>query len=208
MKQLLSILIAAAIAGAGALLYAWSGVYDIAATTPHWALTTSFIDMLKERSIEGHSGGIQAPNSDDPNLREASLPHYHEMCRRCHGAPGQAPEEFSKGLYPAPPSMVSGHIQEELSTAEVYWVIKHGIKMTGMPAFGPTHSEDILWGLTALATEMPRMRPDQYRQQIETAGSAERTAHGHSHGGSNVDADPDHGGHKHTGNSDAVETHD
>ena len=207
MKYILAIIVAGVLLAAGALWYAWSGAYDIGATRPHWPVTLSFIEILKDRSIEAHSKGIQTPNLDDSKLREASFPHYHEMCRLCHGAPGESTEEFATGLYPAPPSMASGHIQAELSPAEIYWVVKHGIKMTGMPAFGPTHSEDILWGLTSLAKEMPRMSPDAYRQQVKAAGAAEGMGHGHAHGGSEAEAAPGHGGHEHQEHREGAEAH-
>jgi len=119
---------------------------------------------------------------NDAKLKEAAFPHYHEMCRLCHGAPSYAPEEFSKGLYPAPPNMTSGHIQNDLSDAEIYWIVKHGIKMTGMPAFGPTHKEDVLWGLVALAKEMPQMDPEHYRRQVEAMRLEGGMGHEHMHG--------------------------
>ena len=155
MRYFLTIVIFLAVVTAGLALYVWSGYYNIAATSPHWNITLSLIDTLRDRSIEVHSKGIQAPNLDDPKLKELAFPHYHEMCRLCHGAPGYSPEEFAPGLYPSPPSMTSGKIQQALKDTEIYWIVKHGIKMTGMPAFGPTHTEKIMWGLVALAEEVP-----------------------------------------------------
>lgn len=166
----------------GAFLYAWSGLYNISATEPHWAITSSFVEMLRDRSIHAHSDGVQAPDLSDPKLKEAAFSHYHEMCRLCHGAPQYAPEEFAKGLYPAPPIMTDGHIQAERSQDQLYWIVKHGLKMTGMPAFGPTHDEKELWGLVVLAREMPHMTPERYRQAIDATDAREEMGHGHTHG--------------------------
>lgn len=207
MKYLLSLIIVLAFVGAGALFYAWSGAYDIAATTPHWAATSSFIEILKDRSIEVHSKGIQAPNLNDAKLKEAAFPHYHEMCRLCHGAPAYAPEEFSTGLYPAPPSMTSGHIQNDLSDAEIYWIVKHGIKMTGMPAFGPTHKEDVLWGIVALAKEMPKMSPEHYRRQVEAMGLEGGMGHEHMHGRPEAEQDHDHESGEPSAHGEGIEEH-
>ncbi|MGA6927338.1 MAG: cytochrome c [Desulfosarcina sp.] len=195
MRTVLTILVVIVVLGAGALFYAYSGYYTIAATQPHWAVTSSFIEMLKDRSIEAHSQGIQAPDLNDPALMQAAFAHYHGMCRLCHGAPRVPPEEFANGFYPAPPSMTEGHIQEELSPAELYWIVEHGLKMTGMPAFGPTHDEKELWGLVALAHEMPRMTPEQYQQAIDAVGSREETGHGHETG--NGEDEQKESGHSH-----------
>ena len=181
MKYLLTIVIVLAVLIVGALLYVWSGSYNIAATEPHWSITSSLIDALKDRSIEVRSEDIHPPNLDDPKLTVLAFSHYHEMCRLCHGAPGYLPEEFAAGLYPSTPSMTKGDFQKELTDAEIYWIVKHGIKLTGMPAFGPHHKDEILWGLVALTKEMPKMSPEQYQRQVKEMGLEEEMSHGHKH---------------------------
>ena len=181
MRYVLTIVIVLAVLIVGAVLYVWSGSYNIAATEPHWSITLSLIDTLKDRSIEVRSKNIKPPNLDVPKLKELAFPHYHEMCRLCHGAPGYLPEEFATGLYPSPPSMTKGDIQKELSDAEIYWIVKHGIKLTGMPAFGPTHKDEILWGLVALSKEIPKMTPEQYQLRVKEMGLEEEMAQGHRH---------------------------
>ena len=174
MKYFLTIVIALAVLAGAALYYAWSGMYNIAATEPHWAVTASFIEMLRNRSIKVHSEGTQAPDLDDPKLKQIAFPHYHDMCRLCHGAPGYKSDDFSWGLYPGPPGMTSGYIQKEFTEVEIYWIVKHGIKMTGMPAFGNTHTERQLWGLVSLAEEMPRMSPEQYGKLVKLTDSEQK----------------------------------
>lgn len=182
MKYVLTIVIVLVVLAAGALLFAWSGVYNIAATEPHWPITASFINMLKDRSIEAHSEGIQKPAANSAGLEQAAYSHYHEMCRRCHGAPGFEPEDFAKGLYPEPPSMTAGHLQKELSEAEIFWIVEHGLKMTGMPAFGPTHSEEKILGLVELVKDVPQMSPEQYRQRVKAENPDADMGQGHTHG--------------------------
>ena len=169
MKCILAIVLAGVILILGAFLFVWSGFYNIAATRPHYALTFSMIGMLRERSIEVHSDEIKVPDLKNAALKEKAVIHYHEMCRLCHGAPGYPPEEFSEGLYPSPPVMASGKIQSELSDSEIFWVLKNGLKMTGMPAFGPTHNDEILWGLVALSRDIPGITPSQYNHMVENA---------------------------------------
>ena len=181
MKYVLTVVIVLTVLIVGSGLYVWSGSYNIAATAPHWSITLSFVDTLKDRSIEVRSKDIHAPNLDDQKIKELAFPHYHEMCRLCHGAPGYLPEEFATGLYPSPPSMTKGDIQKELSDAEIYWIVKHGIKLTGMPAFGPTHKDETLWGLVALSKEIPKMTPEQYQLRVKEMGLEEEMAQGHRH---------------------------
>ena len=182
MKYLLAAGIVLACLMLGAILFAWFGIYNVAATEPHWGITSSLIGMFRDRSIEMHSEGIQVPNLNEAKLREIGFPHYHEMCRLCHAAPEYQPAEFSEGLYPPPPSLTAGHIQEELSDAEIYWIIKYGLKMTGMPAFGLTHEEEELWGLVAMVKDMPLMSAEQYRHLVRLTNPGGERDHGHSHG--------------------------
>jgi len=182
MKYVLTVAIIVAVLGVGALLYAWSGIYNIAATKPHWAVTLSFIQALRDRSIAVRSDDIRTPNLDDDKLKQAAFSHYHGMCRFCHGAPEYPPKEFAEGLYPAPPSMISGSIQKARSDVEIFWIVKHGIKMTGMPAFDPTHREAELWGLVALVKEMPRMSPERYRKLARATASKMEMGQRHTHG--------------------------
>jgi hypothetical protein len=185
MKYVFGIVITLAVLGGGALLFAWSGIYNIAATKPHWDITLSFIETLRDRSISVRSDDVGEPELDDAKLMEDTFTHYHEMCRLCHGAPDYQPEEFAKGLYPQPPSMTSGHVQEARGQAEIYWIVKHGIKMTGMPAFGPTHNDSELYGLSALTMEIPQKSPGEYRRQVQKMS----LEGGHGHG----DEPPAHG---------------
>jgi hypothetical protein len=193
MKYVLIVVIVLVVAVSGALLFAWSGIYNIAASNPHWKITLSLIEMMRDRSIAVRADDMKAPNLDDPKFENTAFSHYHEMCRLCHGAPGYEAEEFAKGLYPAPPGMTSGHIQEIRSDSEMYWIVKHGIKMTGMPAFGPTHEEEILWSLTAIAKKIPRMTAEQYRKQVMAVRSEDENGHGHTHEDSENENHHDHG---------------
>lgn len=207
MRYVITIAVFLGVVIVGAVLYVWFGVYNIAATEPHWSITSSLIEAVRERSIEVRSEDIQVPNLDDPKLAEAAFPHYHEMCRLCHGAPGYPPDEFSIGLYPHAPGMTSGDIQKELSDAEIYWIVKHGIKLTGMPAFGPTHKDEQLWGLVALVKEIPKMGHEQYRQQVKEMGLTEEMSHSHSYQQPAVEKDHDHSPGEHSAHEESEHEH-
>ncbi len=162
------------------MVYIFSGYYDISATRPHRKTTAWMINQLRERSIEFHSKGIKPHDLKDPKLLKAGIEHYHEMCRLCHGAPGYEKEEFAEGLYPKPPKLTSKEIQE-ISDAEAFWVLKNGIKMTGMPAFGTTHDDDELWGMVAFWRRLPSLTPEQYKELLESMGVITEKGEHHHH---------------------------
>jgi len=142
----------------GVSAYVYLGLYNVAATVPHWGITEEVLEIVRERSIAFHSRGIAVRDLDDSKLANTGMIHYHAMCRLCHGAPGSAENELTKGLYPKPPNLPSGKVQRELGENQMFWVIKNGLKMTGMPAFGPTHSEEELWGIVAYLKILPGLK--------------------------------------------------
>lgn len=160
-------------------VYIWSGAYNIAAVEPHSTAVAWLLETFRDRSIARHSEDVQPPPLADPDLTQAGLQHYHAMCVVCHGAPGQEPSEIGQGLNPAPPKLDAEAVQAR-SDAQLYWIIKNGIKMTGMPAFGKTHGERELWALVAFLRRLPGMEPQEYSAMVEAAG-LQREPSGHSH---------------------------
>jgi hypothetical protein len=90
----------------------------------------------------------------------------------CHLAPGMAATELSKGLYPAPPDLT----RHPVGAAEAFWVIKHGIKASGMPAWGKSMDDEYIWNMAAFLQRLPDLGPEQYEALVASSG-------GHSHGG-------------------------
>ncbi len=159
----------------GGGLFVFSGFYDTAADVPHWRLTFSILDEARDRSIEFHSDGITPPTLDE-KLADIGFPHFHEMCRLCHGAPGYDRKEFAEGLYPSPPDLASATFREDATDAKLYWVVKHGLKMTGMPSFGMTHDEETLWGIVAFARQLSQLTPEDYTSMVRKTGHDEGSA--------------------------------
>jgi mono/diheme cytochrome c family protein len=148
-------------------VYVIGGWYDVAANKPHWDATLKLLDLVRERSIEVHSGGISAPRPDDPKLVEDGAQIFNEVCRTCHGAPGVPSAVFARGLYPAPANLVSNEFQQEFKSGEVFWVVKNGLKMTGMPAFDSTFEDGELWSVVAFLKRQPGMSPEAYKTLTE-----------------------------------------
>jgi mono/diheme cytochrome c family protein len=159
--------------------FVWSGRYNVAATVPHWGITHWVLGKVRERSIAVHSKSITPPSLDNPKLIDSGFKEYHEMCRVCHNAPGYSRTEIARGLYPNPPDFTSKDIKMR-SEAQLYWIIKNGIKMTGMAAFGPTHNEDELWGIVAFLRRLPKLKPEEYHAMMKAAGlDKEKEDHHH-----------------------------
>ena len=175
--------------GAGVLAWMHSGEYNVAASKPHTALGTWALETVMKNSVQDHAADIQVPPLNDSSLRAAGFHHFQAMCVTCHGAPGEERSEIGKGLTPTPPEL--SEAVPEWTDAELYWIVKHGIKMSGMPAFGVTHDEKELWGIVAFLKRLPHLSPEEY-QALKQAYAAS-SGGGHGHGGG--------GGHGHGGGS-------
>jgi mono/diheme cytochrome c family protein len=165
----LTILIAMAATIAAAVGFIYSGSYDVAASQPdsgllHWVLVTT-----RDRSIERRAAGINAPPLTDPKLIQEGFEHYHEMCEGCHLAPGIASSEIRAGLNPQPP--ILAQVVPRSSPARLFLVIKDGVRMTGMPAWGTTHSDPMIWAMVAFLERLPEMTPAEYRAMARQAGA-------------------------------------
>jgi mono/diheme cytochrome c family protein len=149
---------------ATALIY--SGVYNVGADIPHTKLTYWLFETVRDHSVSAHARGISVPNLDSPTDIAEGAGEYAEMCSQCHLAPGMTKTEISQGLYPQPPQLSQG---TDLSSAEEFWILKHGIKMTAMPAWGVTHSDKLLWNIVAFLRKLPSLSPAQYQALVKSA---------------------------------------
>jgi mono/diheme cytochrome c family protein len=161
------VVVAALIVGglAGALIYA--GIYNIGADAPHTGPVYWMIENLRDRSIAVRARGISAPPDLDDQKRIATgAGLYAEMCSGCHLAPGMEKTEISQGLYPRAPELSR---EMHLTPSEEFWAIKHGVKLTGMPAWGLTHDDTLLWDIVAFLRKLPSLTPAQYQAIVKSA---------------------------------------
>lgn len=185
MKTLKSIILAALIVVAAAVAFAYSGLYDVAASSGHTRVVDWYLDTLRERSVAVRADEVEVPTDLDQNRRiEAGAGHYKEMCAGCHGFPGRDPNQ---SFGPAPPALY----QQQVPADEAFWVAKHGIKMTAMPGHGD-HSDEEIWDTVAFVRALPKMSPDEYD---DVTADAE---HSHADGQSHDHADNGHAGGGHT----------
>jgi hypothetical protein len=120
-----------AVASAGVL---YSGIINVAADEPHSQVVEALLEITRERSIAVRARDIEVPSLADDALIRSGAGNYHAMCIGCHLAPEMGSTELSQSLYPAPPNLAERGTGGD--PAATFWVIKHGIKASGMPAWG------------------------------------------------------------------------
>jgi mono/diheme cytochrome c family protein len=170
-RRVLLTLAAAALAGVAVLAaVVGGGVYDISATDQHLAPTYWALDMASRRSVRLRARGIAPPPLDDPVKVERGLALYRDHCARCHGGPGVAPEAFALGMTPAPANLVD--TARNWTPAEIYWTVRHGFKMTGMPAWEFRLPDEDLWAVTAFVRTLAGLAPAEYRRRAAAAPPA------------------------------------
>jgi mono/diheme cytochrome c family protein len=159
----------------------------VAATDPHWSLTHAILETARVRSVRAHAAKIKAPeNLGDHGRVVAGTSHFAEHCSSCHTAPGVEASELAKGMYPAPPILTNS--AKQWSAGELFWIIRNGIKMSGMAAW-PDHSDEDIWSIIAFLKKLPNMSEQDYGNLVK----ATMAAGGHkSHGTPAEDCAPKH----------------
>ena len=180
---LLTLFSLALLATAGVAALVASGAYNFAADAPHWRLTEAVIGAARHRSIDQRASRIAVPdNLDNPERIRKGAAHYQPMCAGCHLAPGMEDTELRTGLYPTPPVLSEHGIHDP---AGAFWTIKHGIKMSGMPAWGTSHDDESLWDIVALLKAMPEMTEAEWQklsgQETENGRKTGHKHHDHAH---------------------------
>jgi mono/diheme cytochrome c family protein len=127
-----------------------------------------------EHSIVARAGAEDGPPPFTDEMIRDGFEHYDEMCTTCHGGPGIERSEIGKGLNPPAPSLSDA--VKHWTPRQLFWIVKNGVKMTGMPSFGVTHNEDEVWSIVAFIEKLPEMSSEQYQQMKPQAG-----AEGHEH---------------------------
>lgn len=141
-------------------IFAYSGLYPVGADVPHWSITRQAIGMVREHAIERRTADIKLASLNDPGEIREGAEHYSKMCVGCHLAPGMSQSDLREGLYPKPPNLT----RFAPHPAEAFWIIKHGLKMTGMPAWGESHDDQTIWAIVAYLQKQPKMSVAEYRQ--------------------------------------------
>jgi mono/diheme cytochrome c family protein len=173
------VVIIAIVAIVGAFVV-FGGAYNVAASQPHSGLTLWLIEHTVDNSVESHSKDVQIPDDlTDSTMIAVGFGHYDEMCVDCHGAPGIKPEEFADGLYPHAPNLAKS--TTDMSAQELFWITKNGLKFSGMPAFGSTHTDEQITDIVAFLKKLPQMSPADYQAMKGTGAGEEMESEEEGH---------------------------
>jgi mono/diheme cytochrome c family protein len=168
--------------GAGA--YVYSGAFNVAATEHHSDFVYAVFDTARVRSIKAHAVGIQPPPDlgSQPRIVNGTS-HFAEHCAMCHSAPGVEAQDLAEGMYPKPPVLTE--TAKRYTPGELFWILKNGIKMSGMPSWGD-HGDDDLWNTVAFMEKLPNMTEQDYGRLV--MASMQAGGH-HMHGGGSMQMD-------------------
>ena len=167
MRILVSLAMVILLAVLAVIGYAYSGHYDVSAGSQHSGFANWLLSTTSRSSIERRAAGMEVPDLSDNALVRAGANDFNAMCVGCHGAPGQGPQAMGQGLNPAAPNLSES--AQHMSPAELFWITKNGIKMTGMPAWGATHEDDALWPVVSLMLKLPELDADSYQALLASA---------------------------------------
>ncbi len=177
---MLSLLLLVLAVCAGLLAVVWSGTLSPAADEPHSRLLHRLLEAGRERSVAVRAAGVRVPALDRPELLSQGAGNYAAMCEGCHLRPGIGDSELYRGLYPQPPALA---MRVSSDPARDFWIVKHGLKATGMPAWGRSMEDEAIWGMVAFLRTLPAQGPEDYAAAVAASG-------GHSHGGSEAPVSP------------------
>ncbi len=149
-----------------------TGVIDPAASLPPGPVETRIARFALDRSVARRAPRAPNPLKAGPDVLRAGLAHYKHMCVGCHGAPGVDASEAGEGLNPPAPDLTLGRVQKR-TDGELFWLVQNGIRMTGMPAFGPTHKDQEIWKIVAFLRHLPALAPEEEKELGEPTASGD-----------------------------------
>jgi cytochrome c553 len=217
-KLLLGFLLALGLGAATAAVVVMTGVIDVGADTPHSSVTHQVLTLAREQSIARRAGNIQVPaDFADPERVRRGAGNYAAMCVDCHLSPQAPDSEIRQGLNPQPPSLTEQPAAAARDAARDFWIVKHGIKATGMPAWAQGGMDDqAIWDLAAFVQQLPALSAAAYQQLVAASddhahGGLDGQDHGHADHAATAAATPpekpvaktteapshDHGSHDH-----------
>jgi mono/diheme cytochrome c family protein len=161
LKTVAATLVAAGVVGAlaGAAVH-WSGWYNIGATVQHRQVVHTVLEKGMHNSVRRHARDIVAPPLDTPRLVRQGAIVYRDKCAQCHGGPGFAQSDYGQSMQPVPGPLMDASTRWQ--ARELYWITRHGIKMSGMPAWEYHLSDHELWAVVAFVTTLPGLTPKAY----------------------------------------------
>jgi mono/diheme cytochrome c family protein len=163
MRLLAYIGVLAILVAVAAAVFFFGGFFNVAASEPQPGIVNWALVNVRMASVERHARETATVNLDDPEIvRSGARAFAGRGCINCHGAPGVNWQKFSEGLQPDPPDLKD--IVKEREPAELFWVVKNGIKMTAMPSFGAIGVPDNeIWTIVAFVKKVPNVSEADFK---------------------------------------------
>jgi mono/diheme cytochrome c family protein len=163
LKTVAATLLAGGVAGAlAAVVLHQGGWYDIGATGQHRQIVHTVLEKGMHNSVRHHARDIVVPPLDAPALLRRGAVVYRDKCAQCHGGPGFAQSDYGQSMQPVPGPLMDA--SKRWQTRELYWITRHGVKMSGMPAWEYHLSDNDLWAVVAFVKTLPVLTPRAYDQ--------------------------------------------
>lgn len=146
----------------GALIV-WSGFYNVAASSSHWSVMTWLLEQVRVQSVEMRGAFVdEPPPLDNVELIKLGAAHFEGGCTPCHSRPGQPPNAIVMSMVPPPPPL--SRAVKNNDAGEIFWIVKHGLKFTAMPAWPSQARDDEVWALTAFLKRLPELSQNAYHK--------------------------------------------
>lgn len=166
--------------GVSAAGFIWAGLYDVGATRQHLQPVFSVLEFAMHRSVRLHARNIEPPPLEDAAMIRRGATCFHDKCVQCHGAPGVAQGDIGKSMQPLPGPLVDA--TQNFHPGELYWITRHGIRLSGMPAWQFHLTEGEIWDVVAFLQRLPKLTPQAYAElaqwQPESAGAGQAQGKG------------------------------
>ena len=174
MRYLSGFIAALLLIALGAYVAIITGAYNVAAIAPDTEAERVILNSAMTYSVRAHARTESPQSWSDAQIKNG-FKQYSEMCITCHGAPGKERTDISKGLHPQPPNLAEA--VKDWSNAQLFWIIKNGIRMTGMPAFGPTHQDELIWDIVGFLRRLPEISAQDFRAMEKLSGTTHEQNH-------------------------------
>jgi len=163
-RWLLQVATLALLAGVGGSIFAVSGLASIKASSDHWPVTEWFLNFAMSRSVATHTLGVKAPALNARGMVLKGATHYEIGCFPCHGNPALPHPRIAREMTPHPPYLP--RTIHEWKPEELFYIVKHGVKFTGMPAWPAQQRDDEVWAMVAFLQEFPKLNEQEYQRLV------------------------------------------
>ncbi|MES2563520.1 MAG: c-type cytochrome [Pseudomonadota bacterium] len=170
MRTLVTVIVLAVIGAISGAAVIYLGLYNVAATQAHHPAVYWVLEKALRASVRQRSEDVVVPALNESAMLQRGLQLFKAHCVQCHGAPGVAPDAFALGLNP--PAANLAHTARVWPAAELFWVIKHGVRTTGMPAWAFRLADEDIWAVTSFVQALPRLSPKEYQAMAAQARPA------------------------------------